>query len=98
MARDLVRHVHVLEPRNVFDRPQARDGVQAAAGGAEQVVEHPVVPRVPVDEPARDDRARLEPGRERRRHCRTQEEDVLDDAVRASLREVEERVEYHPCA
>jgi hypothetical protein len=93
VAVDEVRDLDILEPRYGLHGPQTSDRLQASGSGAEKVPQHPVVGREAVHESPADDAARVEPrlavGRERR----AEEVHVLDDAVCASARELEERVE-----
>ncbi len=98
MARDLVRHVDILEPRNVLHGSQSGDGVQPATRGAEQVVQHPVVPSISVDKSAGHDGTHLQPSSQRGGHGCPEQEDVLNNTVGAFLREFKERVEDHPGA
>ena len=98
VAGDLVRHIHVFKPWNVLHRTQPRNRVQTAASGAEQVIQHPIVPCVPVNETPRYDRADLKPGAKRSRHGCTQQEYVLHDAISAFLREFNKRIEDDPGA
>lgn len=50
MPRNLIGNVHVLQSWDIFNRTQARNGVETAAGRTEEVVENPVIASISVDE------------------------------------------------
>ena len=93
VSRDFVRHVNILEVRDILNWAQPCNSIQAAARGAEQVVEHPVVPRVAVHETPRYGGADLEPGTQRGSHGCAKQDHVLYDAIHPLLRELDECVE-----
>lgn len=97
MSRDLVRDVDVLQPRDSFYRAQASNGV-ARRRSSEEVAQHPVAPRVSVDEPTADYTSDVEPGLLVGGDRRSKEVDVLDDSVRLDTSKLGESVEDSPCA
>jgi len=93
VSRDLIRHVHVLQPWYTFHRSEASDCIETTTRSTEQIVQKPVAPRVSVDEPTRYHGSNLSPCPCRSGDRCTQDEYVLHDAVGFPLGKFEQSVE-----
>lgn len=60
MTRNLVCHIHILNPRDAFNRSQSSDRVTGCRRPKE-VPENPIVSREPIDESTSDDASNFEP-------------------------------------
>lgn len=93
VAGNLVSHIDILQPGHIVQWPQSCNRIQAACGGAEEVVQHPIVACVAVHESTRDDRPHLEPRTVGRGDCSSQEDHVLHNSEVLLLCELEQCVE-----
>lgn len=92
MTSNLIRHIHILHPRDPLDRSQPSNGIPRRRR-PKQVPQHPVVPGKSIDEPTSNDAPDLEPGLLVGRDGTAKDVDVLDDAVRFAAGEFGEGVE-----
>ena len=97
MSRNLVSNIDVLQSRYILDRTQASDRVQSPARRSEKVVKHPIVARISVDEPPRNNGTNFEPCAQRRGDGRPEDEHILDYSVCLLLRELNQGVKDDSC-
>jgi len=91
MPSDLIRDIHVLQPRNPFNRSQPSDRISRRRG-PKQVPQHPIIPREPVHKPPSDDAPNFEPGLLVGGYGSSEEINVLNDSVGFGSSEFDESV------
>ena len=94
MPRNLIRHIHILQPLNPRHRSQPRYRPHTSTRRPEQIIQHPIVPRESINEPPGDHTTRGEPVPLGRGDGGAEEEDVLYDSVGFLFCQFEQGVEY----
>ena len=98
MPRNLIRHIHILDPWNVLHGPQPSHSPHTPTRRPKQVIQHPIIPCKRIHEPPRNNRPDLAPGPCRHRQGRSKQKHILHDPKRFLLRKLMQRVKYHSCS
>jgi len=61
MPSNLVRNIHIFQPRDVFNRSQTCNSPNTTSRRSEKIIQYPIIPRKRIDISPRDHRSRFAP-------------------------------------